>query len=123
MEKPGIEYAAMIWGAGASMLHIARNLNIAYIKNHKKTAVAAEPNTEFSDVLENISGWTVKLIMALILISSTYHMFFSGAGNIGYGFGIAISLVYFFFFADFSMPKAARMTSDDRTNGKVFEKQ
>ena len=100
MQKPGLEQAVMIWGAGATMIHIARNMSFTFVKNNKKEKVA-----DFSGNLDMVSGWTVKVIMALILVSNVYHILFAGDGQVINYFGSAVSLVYFFFFGGFFTAK------------------
>lgn len=103
MEKPGLEHAVMILGAGISMLHILKNVN--FVKYYKKDRVLAAQRTNFSGVLESISHWTVRVIMFLILLSNTYQLFFSGItnGRLVYCFGIGLSALYFVFFAGFTV--------------------
>jgi len=103
MEKPGLEHAVMILGAGATALHLMRNYSFKLAK--KNIAVVAADKVSFSALLTGISGWTGRVIMALILISCTYHMFATGI-NAVYCLGIAASAVYFAFFSGIRFPKA-----------------
>lgn len=96
MEKPGLEQAVMIWGAGASMIHIARNMSFTFEKNYKK-----EKTGDLSGSIDLMTGWAVKVVMGLIMASNVYHIFFTDGGHIINYFGAGIALVYFFFFGGF----------------------
>jgi hypothetical protein len=122
MEKPGLEQAVMVWGAGALILHIVRNINFAKYRTKDSVKAAQKPN--FSGVLESISGWTVKAIMFLILLSNTYQLFFSGiqTGRVVYCFGIGISVLYFVFFAGLTAGVKASIPEENRVEEGLFGK-
>ncbi len=104
MEKPGLEHAVMILGAGAAMLQVMRNMGFTFVVNRKEREKSTQ-NRDFSNLLQGISGWTAKAIMALIFISNVYQLFFSGVenGRMVYFAGICVSVIYFMFFAGFKV--------------------
>jgi len=122
MEKPGLEHAVLIWGAGALILHIVRNINFAKYRTKDSVKTAKKP--DFSGMLESISGWTVKAIMFLILLSNTYQLFFSGiqTGRVVYCFGIGISVLYFVFFAGITVRVKALIPEKNRVGEGLFGK-
>ena len=125
MEKPGLEHAVMILGAGASILHFMRNISVSFGKYKNNTTAAAAQKPEFSGILESISGWTGRLIMSLILISSVYHLFFAGenSGRLVYCFGIISSLVYFISFTKFNMINASPTAATKEIQKEALDRQ